>query len=72
MADQEAGRGAGKMAQQVIALTALLKILSSNPHSLGRSKWGWLKWAEVLNSILNNHMKAHNYLYIYVYSYINE
>jgi hypothetical protein len=38
--------------------------------SLGRRKWGWPEQAEVLNSIPNNHMKAHNHLYNYsVYSY---
>ena len=31
----------------------------------GLSKWGWPEQAEVLNSILNNQMKAHNYLSSY-------
>ena len=36
----------------------------------GLSEWGWQEQAEVLNSIPNNQMKAHNHLYIYsVYSY---
>jgi hypothetical protein len=29
------------------------------------SEQGWPEQAEILNSISNNHMKAHNYLYSY-------
>ena len=36
--------------------------------SLSLSEWGGPEGAEVLNSIPNNHMKAHNHLYSY-YSY---
>jgi hypothetical protein len=40
-------------------------------NGIDRSERGQLEQAEVLNIILNNHMKAHNYLYSYsVLTYI--
>jgi hypothetical protein len=43
--------------------------------SLDWSKWGQPEGVEVRNSIPNNHMKAHNYLYSYrelIYIKINK
>jgi hypothetical protein len=57
--------GAGEVAQRVRGLTALSKVLSSNPsnHMVAQNIPCQLKGAEQLNSISNNQMKVHNYLY---------
>jgi hypothetical protein len=64
--------GAGEVTQRVRGPTALSKVLSSNPrnHMVAHKPPGQPKGAEQLNSITNNQMKVHNYLYSYsVYSY---
>jgi hypothetical protein len=58
--------------QRVRGLTALSKVLRSNPsnHMVADKPPSRPEGAEVLNSIPNNQMKVHNYLYSYsVYSY---
>jgi hypothetical protein len=47
-----------------------VSVLMYNNKSLGQREQGlseqsWPEWAEVLNSIPSNYMKAHNYPYSY-------